>query len=206
MLDVGPPQMMRSPMYRPTEIRAAMQRARDTHVSFKRSWGQWWSTRPERWPEPDDVVSARKAHLVAQDMLFDKYLMPIDSRLRESDTSCIDDAIAVLSIDIHAFRVGYLKAAWLRRIKRLPLTPVQVDELRAIALGKLVARHAGREMVEWNRLLARVATADDVAAIRELCQNRSQVVRSRAERTLRSILSGRRSPTPAATAPRWGPN
>jgi hypothetical protein len=132
--------------------------------------------------------------------------MPIDAKLRESDTSCIDDAIAVLSIDIHAFRVGYLKAAWLRRIKRLALTPGQVDQLRAIALSKLVARHAGREMVEWNRLLARVATIADIGTIRSLCQDDDPRVRFRAERTLRSILSVRRPPASPAAVPRWGPN
>ncbi len=169
-----------------------MQRSHDAHVQFKKAWNEWWGPgRTERWPEPATVIDARNAFHAAQDALFDKYLMPIDTSLRNGDASCIDDAITVLAVDVHAFRVGYLKAMWLRRIKRLPLTVAQQEHLREISLGKLTARVAGREMVEWNRLLSKIATDDDVTLVTALTEHPDKRIQWRARTTLRSIVGNR---------------
>jgi len=107
-------------------------------------------------------------------------------RLSRSDPDAIEMAMAFLEADPWFFRSGYVKAAILRRLTRLSLTPRAVARLNRVVLAAVDGRDR-REFRRYCRLAAAVATPRVSAALQERLASSDAGVRRRAEWMLATI-------------------
>jgi len=84
------------------------------------------------------------------------------ARLHAGDAAGLESTFAFLEADPFFFRTGYLKAALIRDIKRLSLTPPQAQRLQQVVLTVVDARN-DREFRAFCRLARKV----DAPALRE---------------------------------------
>lgn len=106
--------------------------------------------------------------------------------LRAGNTTHIETAICFLEADPVFFRSGYAKADVLRAIKRLPLTPSQMDRLRTVVL-KVTATRGCREFRHYCNLARRVDGTGFREALAELLASGDPAVARRARWALSAI-------------------
>jgi hypothetical protein len=141
--------------------------------------------------EPELIAAARKKFWSAYRRLFDEYLEPLDARFRGGDERALDEVIDFLATDVPAFRCGYLKAKWLRRLKSTSLTQSQQQRLRRAALSLCADSHYLREIAEWNRLMIKLADKETVIALFGLMESANSFIKSKARHMLYGILQNR---------------
>lgn len=149
--------------------------------------------------EPKEISEQRARFQSAYRQLFEEYLQPLDLRFRSGEEEAVNEVIDFLVIDSPAFRCGYVKEKWLRRLKSLLLTPAQKQRLKQAAISICASPHFRREMVEWNRLMIKLADADFVKALFILREDPNELVREKARRMLYVILNSR----DAIVQPEW---
>lgn len=76
-------------------------------------------------------------------------------RLRAGDISAVGWGVAILEADPYHFRSGYLKSDISRWLRRVPLSELQKDRLRAAILNTL-PKGGGLEFGETRRLARRL--------------------------------------------------
>ncbi|HMB27272.1 MAG TPA: hypothetical protein VKS99_04165, partial [Blastocatellia bacterium] len=111
-----------------------------------------------------------------------------DARFRGGDEQALDEVIDFLATDVPAFRCGYLKAKWLRRLKSTSLTQSQQQRLRRAALSLRADSHYRREIAEWNRLMIKLADKETVIALFGLMERANSFIKSKARHMLYGIL------------------
>jgi hypothetical protein len=137
------------------------------------------------------VEKARKAGHVGHFHALLELAYPPDfweayEALREGDASSIDVAIEFLEADPIFFRSGYVKADLLRWIKWLPLTPVQIERLRAVVYS-VALRRGGREFRHYCNLAPRLEGPDLQHQLRVLQTHEDAAVRRRANWILKAL-------------------
>lgn len=149
--------------------------------------------------ELKEVRSLREKFRSVYSQLFDDSLEPLDARFHNGDEQAVDEVIDFLKVDIPAFRCGYVKEKWIRRLKSTPLTAEQKERLRRAALSLCVSPHHRRELTEWNRLMIKLANKEFVAALLKLTETSDEFVCAKAQRMAHVILNERRD----VIDPRW---
>ena len=104
-----------------TEVRKLMEKLHAAHCGLKQVVRDYETVGFTRH-EPELIAAARKIFWSAYRRLFDEYLTPLDARFRSGNEQALDEVIAFLATDVPAFRCGYIKEKWLRRLKSTSLT------------------------------------------------------------------------------------
>ena len=104
------------------------------------------------------------------------------ARLSAGDPELVDWAIAYLEVDPFHFRSGYYKSWFIRRLKRLPLTPEKKERLRVVVLRALDDPH--RAQSYYSRLAASLQSPDFIEHIRWRLGSPKPELRQRAQQLL----------------------
>lgn len=125
-------------------------------------------------------------------------LCPYYDGVVRGEGTAIDAVLDFLEIDIPAFRAGYAKEWYYRRLKRMQLTDSHKERIKKLGMALLKQPDYRREWKELARLLIRVADQDLVTCLAALVtSDSSPFVKRRASRILESILNERHDLRPA---------
>lgn len=162
----------------------------DTHVAFHKE-----VAREQRWVEKGkeraEIVVARNRFYEALHHLFVAKLTPLRNSFLNDSGSSIDSVIDFLEIDIPAFRCGYEKEWYLRKLKPLSLNTNQQDRLKAIALSLVSKSHYRREFQDWCRLMIALADQPFLTELQDLSNNEEHRAKQKANRMLETIVNSR---------------
>ncbi len=167
-----------------------MKRLFDAQTNFHSYWDSWLR-RGQCGEEPLELSEARKEFLQAENELWEKLLFPLQEKFAGDPASAVDDVIDFIEVDIPAFRCGYVKERFLRRLKSVQLTEGQQSRLRNIAVTMCKKGRLTREFRYWVRLMNLLANSDFVSELREIALTDSERSRYAANIMLKSIASQR---------------
>lgn len=193
-------------MNRQERYRDLMERILLAHSEFKREWQRVRDAELHKrgvvlpssgWPDHNDLEQLWKANGVAYNAakpqagyrdellgsLFDT--IPRDKFLA-GEPEAINVIIDFLEVDIPAFRCGYAKVWYLRRLKSLPLLPSHTKRLRILLVtwcSSVIGRQEFRELI---RLM--IKHADD-ALVQDLVHLTTQHSKEGTQRRARQAVS-----------------
>lgn len=171
-------------------FRESVERLYTTHTEFKRAWEAYrpyWRTTIE----PQEVTDARNKFLAALDALFDM-LQPLERPFLAGEAEAIDAVLEFVEVDIPAFRCGYAKQWFFRKLKSLPLTKTQEARLRQSAYDLCRGPNYGREIADMGRLMIRLADKSLIRELRVLAESSDELVRRKSQRMLDVVLHHRK--------------
>jgi hypothetical protein len=114
-----------------SDYQSLMRELKKSGEIFKQEINNWSKSKPE--PEP--VTLARNKFWDDLTRLWDLKLDPLQIKFAENPINTVDEVIEFLSVDILAFRCGYVKEFFLTKLKTLELTDLQQKNLQQIALN-----------------------------------------------------------------------
>lgn len=117
---------------------------------------------------------------------MDRYIERASQKDRYSDKNLLEFVVCFLEVDPWFYRSGYLKEAFLTRLKRSDLDETTQARLRRVLLDSL-HRRGSREFKYYCRLAAVLAEQDLVSALEEASGSSDVTVARRAGRMLRTI-------------------
>lgn len=136
-----------------------MTRAFDAHHDFRKAVAKIPKERWRNKPEPIVVTKARDLFFEEQNRLWNLLLTPLQLKFQADPKAAADEVIDFLAVDIPAFRCGYLKEFFLKRLKATELTPRQKGRLLEIGLNLCRSNTVRREFRRWKGLLRLIADA-----------------------------------------------
>ncbi len=177
-------------MDRKVEYTKLLLRVCDAHREFQADWRKYRPSHSasETYRLAHDTYYAREKAVAD---LFQR-LAATDNAFLRGEAEAIDEVLDFLEIDIPAFRAGYVREWYYRRLKRLPLSEGQTNRIKNLGMALLTQPDYRREWTELARLLIRVADEDLIASLAKLIQSdASQFVQRRARLVLERILNQR---------------
>jgi hypothetical protein len=172
-------------------LRELMQNLYDAHQTFHKAWAKGQAA-SWKGKEPLDVSTSRDKFWDALNLLFQAKLDPLRQAFLTNRVDAVNDVIDFLAIDIPAFRCGYEKEWYLRRLKSLPLNDAQKARLKTIALDLARKPDYRREFYDWAKLMIVLADETSVDGLESLLESPNEFVRKKAERMLTVILQNRK--------------
>lgn len=163
-------------------FRKSVERLYTAHAEFKRAWEAYrpyWRTTSE----PQEVTDARHKFLAALDALFGM-LEPLEQPFLAGEAKAIDAVLEFAEVDIPAFRCGYAKQWYFRKLKSLPLNKTQESRLRQLAYNLCRGPNYGREIADMGRLMIRLADKPLIRELRVLAEGSDDLVRRKSQRML----------------------
>ena len=177
------------------DYRHLMENLHLAHQKFQQQWRDWRNGKlPQeqlKGYEPESVSAARKELLDALNFLFNTRLTPLEIKFRENPESAVDEITEFLSIDIPAFRCGYAKEWFLKKLKSVPLKSSQQQKLRQMALDLLARPKYCRELGAWSRLMIVLADESFIEELKNLSESADEMIGQRAKRVLDKIFHHR---------------
>ena len=140
--------------------------------------------------EPPEITAARDRYLKSTNRVFvhlEKYV----NRFYQGDSEAIDAILDFLETDIPAFRCGYAKEKFYRRLKNMSLTQNQIDRVKTIALDQCASDCYRREFRDLARLFIRLADQNFVEQLRMLKDDPNGKVCFKSKLMLNTILNNR---------------
>jgi len=145
---------------------------------------------------------SRKAHeataqereaFYAELKFFDEgVIQPLTKVFLAGEPVAVSEVIELLEVDVPAFRVGYTKEWYYRKLKRVQLSPAQAERLKAIAMLRCSSKEYRREDSELRRLMIRLADHQFLQSLRNLPVSTNPYVRRKRALMLEVILRGRK--------------
>lgn len=171
-------------------FRESVERLYTAHAEFKRAWEVY---RPYCMTaiEPQEVTDARNKFLAALDALFDM-VQPLERPFLAGEAKAIDAVIEFAEVDMPAFRCGYTKQWFFRKLKSLPLNKTQEARLRQLAYNLCRGPNYGREIADMGRLMIRLADKPLIRELRALAESSDELVRKKSQRMLDVVLHHRK--------------
>ena len=169
-------------------FRELVERLHVAHTDFAKVW----KTAPHGHAarEPQKVTEARDKFSDALNALFGK-LTPLEQPLLAGDPQAIDAILDFSEVDIPAFRCGYAKQKYFRKLKSLSLNTAQEERLRRLAYNLCRSPNYGREIADLARLMIRLADASFIRELQQLSKDSDDRVRKKSQRMLDVILHNR---------------
>jgi hypothetical protein len=172
-------------------LRELMQNLHTAHQEFKKAWVAW-----ERvglsGKEPKEVSLTRNKLLEALNLLYSTKLDPLRNNFLRNGVYAVEDVIDFLSIDIPAFRCGYEKEWYLRRLKSVSLSVAQQERLKTIALDLAGKPDYRREFSDWAKLMVLIADKTFIEELEGLLESPDEYVQKKARRMLNIIFENRK--------------
>ena len=191
----------------PTSLQTLMTNIADAHQRFVEVWEtakaeelRRRGLRPEEslalpaeelWQVNNVAYTAAAREAAERDRLLRELfgLLPPDPAT--TDANGIDAILEFLEVDVLAHRCGYTKAWYYHRLKRVQLTPKQVERLRRHCLDVCSAKGNRPEISKLARLMVRHADARLITDLSALVKGKSEFARRKARKVLQVILNGR---------------
>jgi len=134
------------------------------------------------------LLKKEYAHREQAVVAFYELLAPLWQPFLNGDSEAIDAALDFLEIDIPAFRVGYAREWFYRRLKRTPISARQRARLLNIAYALFSQPGYRREALELSRLLIVVADGSTIDWLERLGQHgATDFIRRRAKLALEKL-------------------
>jgi hypothetical protein len=191
------------------EYRQLMEEIRTAHETFRKSWREARTAAMKiispdgRTPSWEQVWQAngiaykqarpledRRNQLLR--VLFEEHIGPLHDDFLNGDPAAINTIIDFLEVDVPAFRCGYAKEDFLRKLKALPLTNEHQSRLRSYCLHLCGTPAYRREIAQVGRLMVRVADRAFVDQLQQLTINPSDRIGKKSARMLTVIQNGRK--------------
>ena len=169
-------------------FRELVERVHVAHTDFTKAW----KTAPHGHAskEPQDVTETRVKFRQALNALFVK-LEPLEQAFLAGDPQAIDAILDFSEVDIPAFRCGYAKQKYFRKLKSLSLNKAQEERLRRLAYDLCRSPNYGREITDLARLMIRLANDPLIRELQQLSRDTDDRVRKKSQRMLDVILHNR---------------
>jgi hypothetical protein len=170
-------------------FRELVERLYVAHTEFKKAW-EAYSPHCMTTREPQEVTDARNKFWAALNALFGK-LEPLGEPFLAGDPKAIDAVLEFAEADIPAFRCGYAKQWFFRKLKSLPLNKTQEARLRHLAYNLCRSRNYGREIADMARLMIRLADKPLIRELQRLSEGSDEPARQKSRRVLDVVLHHR---------------
>ena len=164
-------------------------RSHSAHVEFHREWKHYYDG--SRKPEPQSLIDARKRFIAESDRVFES-LARYDEGFSLGESESINAILDFIAVDIPAFRCGYAKEKYLRRLKSQRLEPSQMERIRKIGLAMCGSESYRREFRDLARLLINIADSAFVESVRALQTGPDGIVEFKCKLMLKTILNVRK--------------
>ena len=172
-------------------FRELMQNLYIAHQDFKKAWAMQHRSKSKD-KKPSEVDLTRNKFCDELNLLFQTKLDPLRQAFLTGSVAAVDDVIDFLAVDIPAFRCGYEKEWYLRRLKSLPLTEAQQERLKTIALDLCRKPDYRREFSDWAKLMITLADETFVDELQSLLESSDEFVRKKVKRMLAVIVQNRK--------------
>jgi hypothetical protein len=123
---------------------------------------------------------------------YKNVLGPLADPFLAGDSNAIDEVLNFLEVDVPAFRTGYSKEWYYRKLKRLELNPTQIERLRTIALNRCASPEYRREDSELRRLMIRLADIEFLRRVAEMPDSKNPHIARKKKLMVQVILVGRK--------------
>jgi hypothetical protein len=134
-------------------------------------------------------LDALYAHLK---LFYESVLGLLADPFLAGNSNAIDEVLNFLEVDVPAFRTGYSKEWYYRKLKKLKLNPTQIERLRTIALNRCASPEYRREDGELRRLMIGLADAGFLQRVLELPDSSNRHTARRRMLMIEVILVGRK--------------
>jgi hypothetical protein len=136
------------------------------------------------------TLAGHRDELIAK--LFHKHLVPLHQAFIDGDRQAIGAILDFLEIDVPAFRCGYAKEWYLRKMKALSLNESHAARLRQYALRLCAMPLHRREIAELGRLMIKAADKSFIEELRVLISTGGDRTRKKSSKMLAVVLNGRK--------------
>ncbi len=136
---------------------------------------------------------ANRALILRLQELYETALVPRRAAFLKGNSLAIDEIISFLAVDIPAFRTVYDKEWYYKRLKKLPLTGEQIEQLQNIALARCSSSEYRREDSELRRLMTRLANQEFLAKVEAIPSRKGSRIEGHKNRMREVVLAGRKN-------------
>jgi hypothetical protein len=143
-----------------------MRELQKSHQTFKKEW----NNRSKKNHNPETITLARNKFWDDLNRLWSLKLAPLQIKFAENPLDTVDEVIEFLSVDILAFRCGYVKEFFLAKLKSIELNTLQQEKLKQIALNLCKKPRFRREFGDWARLMIKIADQSFINQLNELAE------------------------------------
>jgi hypothetical protein len=172
--------------------RQLLEGIRDAHSEHARAW----QTAKSKLGNNRKAYEATEAELQELHRRLEFFYRTIVHPLLEpflgGHSPAIDEVITFLEVDVAAFRTGYSKEWYYRKLKALKLNATQVERLQEIALRRCASPEYRREDSELRRLMIRLADSEFVQRVRALPDSPNPHVQRKKTLMLEVVLRARK--------------
>lgn len=156
--------------------------------NFKETWNKFGVSFKKA--EPKEIIEARNIFNKASEDLF-KELEKYEKDFLVGNSQAIDSIINFLEIDIPAFRCGYAKEKFFRKLKSLRLNENQKERLRNLAYNLCLSESYRREFRDLVRLMIKIADTDFIESLKQIEKESGDIVKFKIKIMLKTILQNR---------------
>jgi hypothetical protein len=160
-----------------------------SHQKFEETWKKHGIG--FRKSEPKEITEARNVFNTAFKNLFNE-LKKYQKDFCAGDSNAIDSIINFLEIDIPAFRCGYAKEKYFRKLKLLSLNEKQKERLRNLAFNLCLSDSYRREFRDLVRLMIKIADKQFIERLKMLENESEEIVKFKTRTMLENILQTRK--------------
>jgi hypothetical protein len=159
------------------------------HKNFKQVWNKYGNG--FRKTEPEEITIARDKLFTAFNELFRK-LDEFEKGINKNDPSDIDQIISFVEVETTAFRIGYARQRFFRRLKSTSLNESQKHRLLQVGINYCTSQDYKREFRDLVRLLIKIADKEFITKIAKIKNESDGVVKFKAYLLLETVLHHRK--------------
>jgi hypothetical protein len=144
----------------------------------------------------------QKAHAATKEKLetlhghlqvfHEQALAPLSKPFLAGDPTAIDEILTFLEVDVAAFRSGYSKEWYYRKLKSMKLSQKQIHRFQDIAVNRCISLEYRREDSELRRLMIKLADRNFVERLTKLPTSPNTYTNRRRALMLEVVLEGRK--------------
>ncbi len=172
--------------------REILEKIREAHQAHSRAWNSIRSKTGNNTIAYQETKKELDELYRQLTFLYSSLLDPVLKPFLAGETSAVDEVIAFLAVDVPAFRCGYQKEWFYRKLKKIALSRSQIESLHDIALKRCASTEQRREDSELRRLMIRLADAEFMQRLLALPESPNTYVQRRKTLMLEVILKGRK--------------
>jgi hypothetical protein len=175
----------------PQRYRELLENIREAHTAHAAAYKKARSrlgTNSKAHEATKKELDAFHSHLK---LFYENVLGPMAEPFLAGKSTAIDEVLNFLEVDLPAFRTGYSKEWYYRKLKKLELNPSQIERLRIIAQNRCASPEYRREDSELRRLMIRLADAKFLQRVAELADGKNPHITRKKKLMIEVILLGR---------------
>jgi hypothetical protein len=148
--------------------RELLENVRQAHTAHAKAWNAArakFGTAGKAYEATENELEVLHKHLNA---FYEKIVVPLEKPFLAGEPAAINEVLTLLEVGVAAFRSGYTKEWYYRKLKSVPLSEKQINRLREIAINRCISAEHRREDGELRRLMIKLADAKFLRRVAEL--------------------------------------